>query len=191
MNHAERPYPKGSDMPEEKCCGATSTRLEETLGDEPADPAERKCAGEPASRLKNAGCAVSPAQQTVVTVAYDGSEHAIASHVASGGLFSLDGCGQGASPNPIDLLAMALAGCLLIVMGKAAEARRLDIQGARAEVSYDLVNYRITAVSVVIQMPHPLDPQQQARLEASSRSCPVYLAINPEVQVSVNFVWPE
>jgi hypothetical protein len=47
-------------------------------------------------------------------------------------------------------VAMAVASCLMIVMGKTAENENLDIIGAKADTSYDLVNYRIAAIKVTI-----------------------------------------
>jgi uncharacterized OsmC-like protein len=128
-------------------------------------------------------------------VLYDRNVHTVASHRPLKKTISLEGCsafgGKGVDLNPIDLMAMGLASCLLIVMGKTAEAENLDIVGAKAGVSYDLVNYRIDRIEVVIHLPKKLSAANQSKLEAASKKCPVFLAIHPDVKVIVSYIWPE
>jgi uncharacterized OsmC-like protein len=164
-------------MSEDKCCGEAK--------------AEPKCCG--ASEAQPADCAGTG--KSIMFVEYDRNVHTIAHHVPLAQNIPLEGCsafgGKGEDLNPIDLLAMGLASCLMIVMGKAAEARNLCIVGAKADVSYDLVNYKIAAINVDIKLPNKLDCADQSRLEAASKGCPVFLAISPEVAVTVNYIWPE
>jgi uncharacterized OsmC-like protein len=79
----------------------------------------------------------------------------------------------------------------MIVMGKTAEAEKLDIVGAKADVNYVLANYRIAEINVTISLPKKLSEADQDRLEEASKKCPVFLAIHPDVQVKVNYVWPK
>jgi putative redox protein len=88
-------------------------------------------------------------------------------------------------------MSMGLASCLMIVMGKTAEAERLDIVGAKADVSYNLVNCRIAKIQVTIRLPKKLAPADRTKLEAASKKCPVFLAIHPDVKVTVNYLWPK
>jgi putative redox protein len=138
----------------------------------------------------SAGTKTKPAMQVV----YDRNVHTVASHHLLKKTIPLEGCsafgGKGLDLNPIDLVSMGLASCLMIVMGKTAEAEKLDIAGAKADVSYDLVNYRIAEIKVTIRLPKKLSAADQAKLEAASKKCPVFLAIHPDVKVSVNYIWP-
>jgi putative redox protein len=138
----------------------------------------------------SAGTQTEPAMQVV----YDRNVHTVASHRPLKRTIPLEGCsafgGKGLDLNPIDLVAMGLASCLMIVMGKTAEAEKLDIVGAKADVSYDLVNYRIAEIKVTIRLPKKLAAGDQAKLETASKKCPVFLAIHPDVKVSVSYVWP-
>ena len=145
---------------------------------------------------KNTKCCSAPAgTQPLLQVVYDRNVHTIASHKPLKQTIPLEGCsafgGKGADLNPIDLLAMGLASCLMIVMGKTAEAEKLDIVGAKADVSYDLVNYRIAALKVDIRLPRRLTSGDQTKLETASKKCPVFLAISPDVKVIVNYIWPK
>ena len=130
----------------------------------------------------------------VMTVVYDRNVHTVASHIPLQQTIPLEGCsafgGKGLDLNPIDLLSMGLASCLMIVMGKTAEAEKLNIVGAKADVSYELVNYRIAEVKVRIQLPEKLSVPDQAKLETASKKCPVFLAIHPDVRVSLEYIWP-
>jgi uncharacterized OsmC-like protein len=128
-------------------------------------------------------------------VVYDRNVHTVAYHHPLKQEISLEGCsafgGKGADLNPIDLLVMGIGSCMLIVMGKTAEAEKLDIVGAKAIVSYELENYQIASINVDIHLPKKLAPADQSKLEAASKICPVYLAINPSVKLTVGYSWPQ
>jgi putative redox protein len=130
-----------------------------------------------------------------MTVFYDQNVHTVAKHAPLKKEIPLEGCsafgGKGKDLNPIDLVAMGLASCLMIVMGKTAEAEKLDIVGARANASYELANYRIAEIKVSIHLPKKLSAADQSKLETASKKCPVFLAIHPDVKVSVEYIWPE
>ena len=145
--------------------------------------------------MKKADCCLAgTARQPVMQVVYDKNVHTVASHHPLKRTIPLEGCsafgGKGLDLNPIDLVTMGLASCLLIVMGKTAEAEKLDMAGAKADVSYDLVNYRIARIKVAIHLPKKLSAADQSKLESASKKCPVFLAIHPEVKVTVNYLWP-
>ena len=140
-------------------------------------------------------CSTGSSTQPMMQVIYDRNVHTVASHHPLKQTIPLEGCsafgGKGLDLNPIDLMSMGLASCLMIVMGKTAEAEKLDIVGAKADVSYDLVNYRIAQITVAIRLPKKLSAADQSKLEAASKKCPVFLAIHPEVKVAVSYIWPK
>jgi uncharacterized OsmC-like protein len=127
-------------------------------------------------------------------VLYDKNVHTIAYHHPLKKEISLEGCsafgGKGLDLNPVDLLALGVGSCLLIVMGKTAESENLDIVGAKANVSYDLVNYQVAAITIDLYLPKKLASEDQTKLEAASKKCPVYLAVSPGVKITVNYHWP-
>jgi uncharacterized OsmC-like protein len=147
------------------------------------------------SDKKTECCSTGATMQPVMQVVYDRNVHTVASHHPLKKTMPLEGCsafgGKGLDLNPIDLMAMGLASCLMIVMGKTAEAGDLDIVGAKADVSYDLVNYRIAQIKVVIHLPKKLSASDESKLEAASKKCPVFLAIHPDVKVTVSYIWPK
>ena len=72
------------------------------------------------------------------TVEYLGELRIRATHVRSGDQFltdaPLDNQGKGEAFSPTDLLATALANCMLTLMGIAANARGLELKHLRARV---------------------------------------------------------
>ena len=179
----------GEPAAEEECCAKTEPQIE---GCGAAAPEDACCETEAA---KTPCCAGGTAQAPVLSVVYERNVHAVANHSLLAEGISLEGCCSGGcgqvDPNPMDLMSLSLAGCLLVVMGQAAKVRDLCMVGARADVSYEMTGYRLAALTVDIHMPRKLDAKDQARLEAASRNCPVFLAINPEVTVTINYQWPE
>jgi uncharacterized OsmC-like protein len=147
------------------------------------------------SEKKTECCSAGTATQPAMEVVYDRNVHTVASHHPLEKTIPLEGCsafgGKGLDLNPIDLMSMGLASCLMIVMGATAEAEQLDIVGAKADVSYDLVNYRIAEIRVTIRLPKKLAAAHQAKLETASKKCPVFLAIHQDVKVTVDYVWPK
>ena len=147
------------------------------------------------SNQPSVACSAAPkCGAAVMRVVYDRNVHTVAEHIPLKQTIPLEGCsafgGKGLDLNPIDLVAMGLGSCLMIVMGKTAEAEGLNIVGAKADVSYDLVNYRIAEIKVRIQLPEKLSAPDQVKLETASKKCPVFLAIHPDVKVSVEYIWP-
>jgi uncharacterized OsmC-like protein len=142
---------------------------------------------------KQSTCCSGNASSPVMEVVYDRNVHTVAYHHPLKQEISLEGCsafgGKGADLNPIDLLAMGMGSCMLIVMGKTAEAEKLDIVGAKVVVSYDLENYKIAAVKADFSLPKKLAPADQSKLEAASQKCPVYLAMHPSVKITLNYCW--
>ena len=144
---------------------------------------------------KQSDCCSGNTAPPVMEVIYDRNVHTVAYHRTLNQEISLEGCsafgGKGEDLNPIDLLVMGMGSCMMIVMGKTAEAEKLDIVGAKAVVSYDLENYQIAAINAEIHLPKKLAPEDQRKLEAASQKCPVYLAIHPSVKVTVRYNWQQ
>ena len=129
-----------------------------------------------------------PARQ--LSVIYDRDIHTKASHSASKLEIGLAGCCGADELNPFDLLALSLGGCLLTLMGQAAFQRGLDIVGAKACVDYELDDYRVKQISVRLEMPKALTAIDRKNLEKASQSCPVYRALDPALEVNIDYCWP-
>ena len=128
-----------------------------------------------------------------MTVTLDRMIHTQAVHHELGKGIALEGCcafgGKGEDLNPIDLVAMGVASCLMIVMAKSAEGKGIDLTGTWADTAYDLKDYKIASITVTIHSPYAPTKAEQAFFEKESHRCPVYLAVKDSVAVKVAFDW--
>ena len=62
------------------------------------------------------------------------------------------------------------ASCILTMLGKAAEARQIDLTGTWAKTSFNLRNYRLESFTVAVHSPAQLDPTvaAESRLPATT-----------------------
>ena len=100
-----------------------------------------------------------------------------------------DCASSGSDLNPIDLLGISTAACLMIVMAKAAKARGIDLTGTWADAACDLKNYIIQSIRVTVHSPFQPSDEDRAFLEKESHQCPVYLAVKDGANVKVAFEW--
>jgi uncharacterized OsmC-like protein len=128
-----------------------------------------------------------------MTVTLDRMIHTKAVHHELRKEIGLEGCcafgGKGEDLNPIDLVAMGVGSCMMIVMAKGAEGKGLDLTGMWAETSYELKDYKIASITVNIHSPDNPSEADRTFLEKESYRCPVYLAVKDGVKVTVAFKW--
>jgi putative redox protein len=127
---------------------------------------------------------------------YEGNLHCKAVHGPSGTELSTDAPkdnqGRGESFSPTDLVATALGGCMLTVMGIMARTLGLDIQGATASVEKAMTTSaprRIDTLTVKIHIPGELSAENKLKLERAAHTCPVHKSLHPEVKVPIEFTW--
>ena len=102
-----------------------------------------------------------------MTVMLDRMIHTNAVHHELGKEIGLEGCcafgGKGEDLNPIDLVAMGVASCMIIVMAKSAEGKGIDLTGTWADAAYELKNYLIASITVTIRSPYsPRKPSRRS-----------------------------
>jgi len=128
-----------------------------------------------------------------ITVTLDRMIHAQAIHHGVGKEIGLQGdcASAGSDPdvNPLDLLAMSTAGCLIIVMAKSAKTRGIDLTGTWADVDCQLKDYVIQSIRVTVHSRYRPSEEDRAFLETESHHCPVYLAVKDGANVRVTFEW--
>jgi putative redox protein len=131
-----------------------------------------------------------------VRIAYEGDLRCRATHTPSGTAIStdapVDNMGKGESFSPTDLVATALATCMMTIMGIQAKKMSVDLRGATAvvtkEMSADLPR-RINRLAVKFHVPLKLDAEQKQRLQNAAMTCPVHKSLHPDVQAPVEFTW--
>ena len=133
-----------------------------------------------------------------IDVIYEGELHTTARHGPSGAELAtdapVDNAGRGESFSPTDLVATAIGSCMLTVMGIVAERRNIDMEGARARVRKHMAAYpvrRIGKLEVTIDLPPGLEADERKVLENAARTCPVHKSLHPDVEVPLNFRYPD
>lgn len=131
------------------------------------------------------------------TVTYLGNLRAESVHLQSGNkIFTdapVDNHGQGQAFSPTDLVATALANCMLTVMGIAAQERNIDMAGAHATVTKVMAANprRITRIEITVTFPDkPYTLEQRDLLERIGYHCPVAKSLHPDLEQAITFVWP-
>ena len=131
-----------------------------------------------------------------IDVVYQGALRTQATHGPSGQTLitdaPVDNQGKGESFSPTDLVATALASCIMTLMGIAAEKRDVDLQGASARVVKVMASEgprRIERLDVQVRVPLQLDEKVRAALERAALGCPVHATLGSNVQMDVSFEW--
>jgi putative redox protein len=133
-----------------------------------------------------------------IDVVYEGGLHCRATHGPSQTTLvtdaPLDNGGKGESFSPTDLVATALASCLMTIMGTVAKQRNIDLVGSKVRVVKEMVQKpvrRIAALTVEIRIPNgsAISPEDRKRLENGAKTCPVHQSLHPDVAMPISFVY--
>jgi putative redox protein len=131
-----------------------------------------------------------------INVTYNGQLRTTATHGPSQNTLITDApkdnMGKGEAFSPTDLVATALATCVLTTMGIVAQRHELDMNGATARVTKEMVSTpfrRIGRLAVTVRMPKKLGEENQKRLENAAHTCPVHRSLHPDVEAPIAFTW--
>ena len=131
-------------------------------------------------------------------VIYNGDLRTTSTHMRSGSTIEtdapVDNKGKGERFSPTDLVAVALATCILTTLGIAAPAHDIDITGAECEVEKIMVSdpRAIGEIVVKISFPQtgPYTEKQKSKIEHIANTCPVHRSLAPELKKTITFNWP-
>lgn len=130
------------------------------------------------------------------TVLYSGNLRTEATHLKSGNTLltdaPTDNHGLGETFSPTDLVATALASCMLTVMGIKANALGKPMDGATAEVTKVMQSgpRRIQRVEVTLRIPTgTLTEDERQTLERVGRGCPVARSLSEQTEQRITFAW--
>ena len=104
----------------------------------------------------------------------------------------VDNQGRGEAFSPTDLVATALGTCIATTMGIVAERHGIDLAGMRITMEKEMVAdpmRRIAALTAVISVPRPLNPQQKLLLERAAADCPVNKSLDSRIDRPIRFEW--
>jgi putative redox protein len=134
---------------------------------------------------------------TTITCRYEGALRCGATHAPSGStLFTdapLDNQGKGAAFSPTDLVATALASCLLTVMGIVADRHGIALEGAEVRVEKSMTSggvRRIALLEAWIELPAGLASEQRQLLVRAGETCPVKVSLEGNVPMRLHWSPP-
>ena len=135
-----------------------------------------------------------------INVVYEGQLHCTAKHGPSGTTLTTDApkdnMGKGESFSPTDLVATALATCVITTMGIVAQRNNLELAGSRVHVEKHMITEpirRIGRLPVTITVPKAqatkLSATDRQKLENAAKHCPVHASLHPDMEVSITLRW--
>jgi uncharacterized OsmC-like protein len=132
----------------------------------------------------------------ISTVVYKGDLRTEATHIKSGETIitdaPIDNQGKGEAFSPKDLVATALASCMITIMGIVAKRDGIKMVGTRAEVEkiMGMDPRRISEIRIKIQFAFPVEEKDRLKLERAAHTCPVSGSLHENLNEIVTFIYP-
>ena len=129
-------------------------------------------------------------------VTYNGDLRTEAYHIQSGISIvtdaPIDNQGKGEAFSPTDLVATALASCMLTIMGIVAERNDIELKGTTAEVEKIMGSEprKIDKIEINIFFKKKFDKKSKLKLESAALKCPVSNSLNVSLKKYINFIYP-
>lgn len=103
----------------------------------------------------------------------------------------VDNKGKGEAFSPTDLVATALASCMLTVMGIKAEEMNIDLGNPKAEVKKVMATNprRISKIEIDVSFQENFSEKEKTILETTARTCPVLNSLSSEIEKALTFTY--
>ena len=131
-------------------------------------------------------------------IKYEGNLRCTCTHLESGTEILTDAPrdnhGNGEAFSPTDLVATALASCIVTTMAIKCRQMNLSIDGMTAEVKKIMASEprRISQIDIVLHMPdHPYTDKEKKILEHTALTCPVAVSLSADLIKSITFDWQQ
>lgn len=125
---------------------------------------------------------------------YLGKLRSEATHLRSGDIITmdapLDNQGKGEAFSPTDLVATALASCMITIVGIAANNHNFNIDGTQMEITKIMASdpRRISEVKIDFVLPaNNYSLKQKKIIENAALTCPVAKSLHPDLKQTINF----
>lgn len=128
-------------------------------------------------------------------VVYIGQLRTEAKHIKSGSQLitdaPVDNRGKGEAFSPTDMVATALASCMLTIMGIKCADNGWDFEGSSASVTKVMASNprRIAEIQISFELPASFDSKQRKILEKVAEACPVSKSLSTDLQEKLAFNW--
>jgi putative redox protein len=100
-----------------------------------------------------------------------------------------DNEGKGEAFAPTDLVATALASCMISIMGIKARKNEIDIVGTKAEILKVMKSSprRISRIEIEITFPKSYNDKNKKMLERAAITCPVGKSLHNDIEQKITF----
>ena len=97
--------------------------------------------------------------------------------------------GEASAFSPTDLVAAALAACVLTTVAMFAERHELDLTGMTAHVGKEMTASprRIGHLPLTVHLPALVSSEMRPTLERVAHGCPVHASLHPDVDAPIAF----
>ncbi|MBW2962858.1 OsmC family protein [Mesonia aestuariivivens] len=126
-------------------------------------------------------------------VTYQGNLRTTCEHIKSKANFltdaPVDNKGKGEAFSPTDIVATALASCMLTIIGIKAEQSDFSIVDAYAEVTKTMATEprRISKLEVHLYFMQSYTQKQKKMIEHAAKTCPVHFSLHPDIEKIITF----
>ena len=127
---------------------------------------------------------------------YRGSLRCDATHGPSGAEVLTDApkdnAGEGASFSPTDLVATALATCVVTTMAIVARRRDVELGECRYVVTKEMGSEprrHIARLALTVYLPASIDEKTRKILERAAHHCPVHASLGERTEAPITFVY--
>jgi putative redox protein len=101
-----------------------------------------------------------------------------------------DHFGEGLYFSPTDLVAVALATCIITTISIVAQKSGWDVRGTWAEAEKHMQaapSRRIGPLIVHVHLPSALSSEVRERVEQIGQSCPVHASLRPDCDMQISY----
>lgn len=102
-----------------------------------------------------------------------------------------DNNGKGEAFSPTDLLAAALASCMMTVMGIFAQKNGISLNGAHFKIEKHMKSSprMVERLNLELYLPKEISMANRALLENTALNCPVKLSLHSDILVDTKFLY--
>ena len=132
-----------------------------------------------------------------IEVIYDGKLRTTAKHLSSNEIIITDAPkdnqGKGQFFSPTDMVATALASCMLTIMGITANNQNINMDGTNAKVKKVMGENprKIKEIHLQIKFLHRINEKQKKILERAAHLCPVSKSLSSDIKKNITFKYSD
>jgi putative redox protein len=101
-----------------------------------------------------------------------------------------DNKGKGEAFSPTDLVATALASCMMTIIGIKANERSIDVTDMSTDVTKIMTSNPRKIKEIIVDFSFPnknYTSKEKVMIERAAKTCPVALSLNEDIKQTLNF----